>query len=167
MIARILTVAVPIVIRPATAADLPVLGTLGALLMYVHHDFDVHRFLAPGTDPERGYARFLGSQIERDDCAVFVAEIDGEVIGYVYAGIEPLSWKELRDEAGFIHDLVVEPAHRDGGAGSQLIDAAIEWLRGRGMPRVVLWTAEHNVNGQRLFARQGFRRTMVEMTKEL
>ena len=157
----------PILIRSATAADLPVLGTLGALLMHVHYDFDVQRFLSPGTDPESGYARFLGSQIARDDSVVLVAEIEGEVIGYVYAGIEPLSWKELRDEAGFIHDLVVEPAHRDGGAGSQLIDAAVEWLRGRSVPRVMLWTADQNVGGQRLFARHGFRRTMVEMTREI
>ncbi len=52
-------------------------------------------------------------------------------------------------------------------AGSQLLEAAIEWLRGRGMPRVVLWTAEQNTGAQRLFTRSQFRRTMVEMTREL
>ena len=156
-----------ILIRPARTADLPVLGQLGAQLMRVHHDFDTRRFLSPGTDPDRGYAAFLGTQIEDEDCRVLVAELEGTVIGYVYAAIEPLSWKELRDEAGFIHDIVVDPAHRGGGAGSQLLDAAIEWLRSRGMPRVMLWTAEQNVGGQRLFARSGFRRTMVEMTREL
>ena len=143
------------------------LGQLGAQLMRVHHDFDTRRFLSPGTDPDRGYAAFLGTQIEDEDCRVLVAELEGTVIGYVYAAIEPLSWKELRDEAGFIHDIVVDPAHRGGGAGSQLLDVAIEWLRSRGMPRVMLWTAEQNVGGQRLFARSGFRRTMVEMTREL
>lgn len=167
MIARILTGVVATVIRPAGPPDLPVLGQLGAQLMRVHHDFDTQRFLSPGTDSESGYAWFLGRQIEDEDCLVLVAELDGVVIGYVYAAVEPLSWKELRDEAGFIHDLVVDPAHRGSGAGSQLLDAAIEWLRGRAMPRVVLWTAEQNVGGQRLFARHGFRRTMVEMTKEL
>jgi hypothetical protein len=34
-------------------------------------------------------------------------------VGYIYAGLEPLSWKELRDEAGFIHDVVLaEEARR-------------------------------------------------------
>ena len=155
------------VIRSATAADLPVVARLGALLMRVHHEFDAERFLSPGTNPEQGYAWFLGTQIEDEHSVVLVAELDGQLIGYVYAAIEPLSWKELRDEAGFIHDLVVEPLHRDSGAGSLLLDAAIEWLRGRGVARVMLWTAEQNTGGQRLFARKGFRRTMVEMTREL
>ena len=30
---------------------------------------------------------------------MLVAEVDGAVVGYVYAGIEPLSWKELRTSA--------------------------------------------------------------------
>ena len=155
------------VIRPAIAADLPALGRLGAMLMRVHYDFDVKRFLYPGTEPERGYASFLGTQMQDENAVVLVADLDGEVIGYVYAAIEPLAWKELRDEAGFVHDIAVDPLARGAGAGAQLLDAAVEWLRGRGMPRVMLWTAEQNSVGQRLFARAGFRRTMVEMTREL
>jgi ribosomal protein S18 acetylase RimI-like enzyme len=31
----------------------------------------------------------------------------------------------------------------------------------------VLWTAEKNDPAQRLFTRLGFRRTMIEMTREL
>ncbi len=155
------------VIRPATRADLPALGRLGALLMRVHHDFDRKRFLAPDGDPEDGYARFLGTQLEDPDCIVLVADQDGHAIGYVYAGIEPLSWKELRDEAGFVHDLAVAPGRRSTGAGASLLEAAVEWLRGRGMPRVVLWTAQRNTAAQRLFERAQFRRTMIEMTREL
>ncbi len=135
--------------------------------MRVHHDFDRDRFLAPGGNPEDGYARFLGTQLEDPDCVVLVAEQDGQAIGYVYAGIEGLSWKELRDEAGFVHDLAVEAGTRGTGAGSRLLEAAVEWLRERGMPRVVLWTAQQNTAAQRLFERAQFRRTMVEMTREL
>jgi ribosomal protein S18 acetylase RimI-like enzyme len=35
------------------------------------------------------------------------------------------------------------------------------------MPRVLLMTAEQNASAQRLFARLGFRRTMIEMTREI
>ena len=154
-------------VRPATRHDLPALGRLGALLMRVHHDFDQRRFLAPGADPEGGYAWFLGTQLDDPNCVVLVAEDEGQVIGYVYAAIEPLSWKELRGESGFVHDLVVAPDARRAGAGTQLLEAAIDWLRTRRMPRVVLWTAERNPGAQRLFERSQFRRTMIEMTREL
>jgi GNAT superfamily N-acetyltransferase len=154
-------------IRPATAEDLTSLGRLGALLMRAHHDFDRERFLSPGTNPEIGYAQFLGGRLADSNGVVLVAELEGRVVGYVYAGIEPLSWKELRDECGYVHDLIVDPEHRGHQAGARLLEAAIAWLRGKGMPRVVLWTAEQNTGAQRLFARSQFRRTMIEMTREL
>jgi ribosomal protein S18 acetylase RimI-like enzyme len=47
------------------------------------------------------------------------------------------------------------------------MEAAIEWLRDRGAPRVVLGTAQRNEAAQRLFERLGFRRTMIEMTREI
>jgi ribosomal protein S18 acetylase RimI-like enzyme len=154
-------------IRKAIDADLPALGRLGALLMQVHYAFDPERFMAPEADAASGYAWFLGSQLRRADVVIFVAEIDGALVGYVYAGIEPRNWKELRDEAGFIHDVVVDQAARGAGIAAALLESAVTWLREAGAPRVVLWTADKNSGAQRLFERLGFRRTMVEMTKEL
>ena len=155
------------VIRPATPADGAALGRLGGMLMRGHHAYDPQRFLTPGDDAEDGYASFLGSQLTEADVTVLVADVDGTVAGYVYAGIEPLSWKELRDECGYVHDLAVDPARRHHGVGRALLDAALDWLRARGMPRAMLWTAEPNDAAQRLFERRGFRRTMIEMTIEL
>jgi len=154
-------------IRRATDADLPTLGVLGASLLRAHYAFDQQRFMAPRGDPEAGYAWFLGSQLKEDDVAVFVAEQAGTIVGYVYAGLEPQSWKELREAAGFIHDVVVTPEAQRHGVASALIEAACDWFRSIGAPRVVLWTAEKNEVAQRLFARIGFRRTMIEMTREL
>jgi ribosomal protein S18 acetylase RimI-like enzyme len=154
-------------IRPATAADLAVLGRLGAALMRAHYAFDSERFIAPGHNPEAGYASFLRSQLADDETVVLVAEQDGAVVGYVYAALEPMSWKELRGPAGFVHDLVVEPAARGRGIGTALMRGAFDWLEGRGAPRVLLGTAARNLDAQRLFERLGFRRTMIEMTQEL
>jgi ribosomal protein S18 acetylase RimI-like enzyme len=155
------------IIRPATASDAAALGRLGALLLRAHYEFDRQRFMAPGPHPEAGYGAFLRSQLQDDDVVVLVAEREGMVIGYVYAGLEPRSWKELRDACGFIHDVAVLEEGRRTGAATALIEAAVQWLRERGAPRVVLWTAEGNEGAQRLFNRLGFRRTMVEMTREL
>lgn len=156
-----------VTIRPAERGDLPALGRLGALLMRTHYAFDSRRFMPPGAHPEQGYAWFLGTQLEHEDVVILVAERDGDVVGYVYAGVEPRSWKELRDEAGFVHDLVVAEHARRRGIAAVLLEAAVAWLRARGVPRVLLWTAEQNGAAQHLFARLGFRRTMIEMTREL
>src|SRR5512145_3174688 len=117
------------VIRRATERDAQALGRLGALLMRAHYSFDPQRFLSPGPNPEAGYGRFLRSQLRDDDVVVFVAEKDGAVVGYVFAGLEPLSWKELRDACGFIHDVLVDEAGRRLGIATALIEAAVEWLR--------------------------------------
>lgn len=155
------------VIRRAQQSDVEALGRLGALLLRTHYAFDPQRFIAPGDNPEAGYGWFLSSQLKDEDSAVFVAEREGEVIGYVYASLEPHSWKELREAAGFVHDIAVDDRGRRIGVATALMEAAVDWLKARGAPRVVLWTAEQNDAAQRLFDRLGFRRTMLEMTREL
>ena len=156
-----------VAIRPATRADLPALGRLGALLMRTHYEFDAQRFMSPGDSPNEGYAWFLGTQLREDDVVVLVAERHGSVVGYVYAGLEPQSWKELREACGFIHDVVVDEHGRRSGVATALVEAATAWLRERGAPRVMLWTAQRNGGAQQMFERLGFRRTMIEMTREL
>jgi GNAT superfamily N-acetyltransferase len=154
-----------VVIRHATPADEPDLGRYGGALMRQHHAFDPQRFIR-SENPEAGYGRFLVSQIAEDECVVFVAERAGAVIGYAFAGLEPMSWKDLRAACGYLHDVFVDPAARGGGTGARLVRAALEWLETRGAPRVVLMSAARNEGAQRLFERLGFRRTMVEMTRE-
>ena len=154
-----------VTIRPATPADETALGQYGGALMRQHHDFDPQRFITV-DNPERGYGRFLVSQIGEDDMLVLVAERAGRVVGYTYAGLEPMSWKDLRAACGYVHDVFVDPAARGGGIGEQLVRAAIERLEALGAPRVVLMSAARNEGAQRLFERLGFRRTMVEMTRE-
>jgi ribosomal protein S18 acetylase RimI-like enzyme len=133
----------------------------------MHHDFDPERFIAATPRTEHGYASFLGTQLEEPSVVVLVAERDGEVLGYTYGGVEGHDYMSLRGPAGVLHDIVVDPAHRGHGIGRMLLDATLAALAARGAPRVVLSTAERNEAAQRLFARAGFRRTMIEMTREL
>ncbi|SRR6266568_1127095 len=154
-------------IRPATSADLPRIGKLGAILVETHHEFDARRFLAVRNRTAEDYAAFLGSQLADADIVIFVADDNGDVIGYAYAAVEGYDYMSLRGPAGVLHDIVVDPGHRGRGVGRRLLDATLAHLKSRGAPRVVLSTAERNETAQRLFASAGFRRTMVEMTREL
>jgi ribosomal protein S18 acetylase RimI-like enzyme len=157
----------PTSIRPAVPGDEESLGQLGALLVVEHHDFDPKRFLAPRPDMPEAYGRFLASQIGRPEKLVLVAERDGAVVGYVFGGIEGFDYMALRGPAAVLYDLVVDPAHRREGVGAALLGAAFADLKKRGAPRVLLFTAYRNHGAQSLFERVGFRRTMIEMTREL
>jgi ribosomal protein S18 acetylase RimI-like enzyme len=154
-------------IRKAEKRDVASLGKLGAMLMRTHYEFDPLRFLPPGAGTESGYAQFLSAMLDSRDAGVFVAEQEGTVIGYTFVALEPLSWKELRGPAGFIHDLAVAEESRRAGAGTKLMAAGMGWLREHGAPRVILWTAAPNAAAQALFHKLGFRDTAIEMTKEL
>ena len=156
-----------ITVRPATPADLPTLGRLGALLVRTHHDFDPARFIPATPQTENGYASFLGSQLETPSVSVLVAEDGGDVIGYTYAGVEGRDYMSLRGPAGVLYDIVVDPSRRRNGVGRLLLDATLAFLKSHEAPRVVLSTAVRNEAAQRLFEQAGFRRTMVEMTAEL
>jgi ribosomal protein S18 acetylase RimI-like enzyme len=153
--------------RSAAASDLPAIGRLGALLMRMHHEFESRRFMAAPPHVETRYASFLGEELEKPNIIVLVAEREGEVIGYVYAGVEGYDYMALRGPAGVGYDLMVDPAHRGKGVGRMLLEAMLSAFTARGVPRVALSTAEQNSSARRLLARAGFRPTMVEMTREL
>lgn len=153
-------------VRTATALDLDALGDMAGQLVRLHHSLDSRRFLLV-EGVERGYARFFRSQLEDPDTIITVAERAGRAVGYVYARLEPRDWNSLLDACGALHDIfVVEDERRRGVAAKLLEDVALR-LRARGAPRLVLSTAAGNEAAQRFFERHGFRRTMIEMTREL
>lgn len=154
-------------VRSARPEDAEAMGRLGALLVSEHHRFDPKRFIAPLPQLQERYGEFLASQIVRPEMVVLVAERDGVLVGYSYGGMEGNDYMALRGPAGVIYDLIVEPTERRTGVGSALMDATIAALRSLGAPRVLLFTAEKNKIAQAMFERAGFRRTMVEMTREL
>jgi ribosomal protein S18 acetylase RimI-like enzyme len=155
-----------ITVRPATPADVPALGRMGAALARLHHEFDRARFMLP-DDVESGYAWWLGRELQSKEAVVLVAERDGEAVGYAYGRLEGRDWNALLDACGCLHDLWVDEAARRAGAGEALAEAAARRLGELGAPRVVLSTAAKNEAAQRLFARLGFRPTMSEMTREV
>jgi ribosomal protein S18 acetylase RimI-like enzyme len=143
------------------------MGRLGTALVALHHDFDPDRFIAASETTELAYAAFLEGELKRADVIMLVAEAADGIVGYTYAAVEGTDYMALRGPAGVLYDLVVDARHRRQGLGRTLLDATIAALIERGAPRVVISTAERNAAAQDLFAAAGFRRTMVEMTREL
>lgn len=154
-------------VREATPADLPALARLGAKLARAHHAMDPARFFAPGEPMEEGYAGWLAKERKSRRAVVLAALRRGRVIGYAYGRIEPRDWSTLRDRCGVGIDLWVEPRARRTGVGAALVEALAAALAARGAPRLIVDVAARNPGARKVFARLGFRETMVELALEL
>ena len=150
-----------------TLADVEPVGRLAAELVAMHHALDPQRFIHL-RDPAKGYGRYLGSQLETESVVLLVAvrASDGAVVGYTYGSVEGRDYNALLDAHGKLEDVVVDAAARGQGVGELLVRELLRRLAEKGAPRVVLMTATKNESAQRLFARLGFRTTMLEMTRE-
>jgi GNAT superfamily N-acetyltransferase len=84
----------------------------------------------------------------RGDCALFVAEVDGEIVGTGGATIFPGS-----PPTGWVHGIVVRPGQQRSGLGGRLTEAAIAWLRARSAGAVLLLATEA---GRPVYERLGF-----------
>ena len=156
----------PLAIRPMVAGDLPAVARLAAELVRLHHRWDSKRFMLVDKI-EEGYRWFLGTQLEEPSALLLVAVRDEEILGYLYGSLEERDWNLLLEPHGAVNDVFVEPKARHQGVATALMTEAFARFKARGAPRVVLMSAQPNVEGQRLFESLGFRRTMVEMTREL
>lgn len=154
-------------IRPAVAGDAAALGRLGAMLVAEHYSFDPLRFLEPTPDLAARYGEFLVSRHDKPGNVVLVAERSGAIAGYVFGAKEGFDYMSLRGPAGVIYDLLVDPDYRRQGVGSALMGAMLDALKELGVPRALLFTADKNHVAHGMFERTGFRRTMIEMTREL
>ena len=155
------------VVRPAARADLPAVARLAAELVRYHHSLDPKRYLL--VEPiEDGYARFLASELKNPHAVVLAAEDTRtrEIVGYAYGRLEPRDWNMLLEAHGALHDVLVAQRARRTGLGDRLVRAMCTRLEELGAPRVILHTAVQNEGAQALFERAGFRKTMIEMTRD-
>jgi ribosomal protein S18 acetylase RimI-like enzyme len=82
--------------------------------------------------------------------AVFVAERDGRVVGFVSVG----ACDDLED-TGELYAIYVAPDVWGTRAGLALMEAAVEWLAER-WDEAVLWVATENPRARRFYERYGW-----------
>jgi ribosomal protein S18 acetylase RimI-like enzyme len=94
--------------------------------------------------------RLWSEWIPNPEVAVFVADSDDEVVGFVSVGpslTEP--------EIGELYAIYVVPRAHGTGAGPALMDAAVESL-GRRWHEAILWVATENPRARRFYEREGW-----------
>jgi ribosomal protein S18 acetylase RimI-like enzyme len=107
--------------------------------------------LVAGKDWRERKARDVTTDCEVHPQGVFVAEEEGEVVGYITTRLDAFT------KIGRIPNLAVDERFRGKGLGGDLIRFAIDWMRERGMSLAKIETLVQNERGQALYPRFGFR----------
>lgn len=142
-------------VRPATAADIPELVRLRAVLADRMAEDGPHGS-APDDGWQEAYARNLTVRLGTPDVAVFVVDAPGGGlaacgIGFVF---ERFPGPLLPDgRFGYILGMTTDPAHRRKGHGRAVLDALMAWYRDNGVRRVDLHATS---DGEPLYRSFGF-----------
>jgi GNAT superfamily N-acetyltransferase len=113
-------------------------------------------FAPPGIRPPRWEAVRAETRLERlvaaEDATMFVADVDGDVVGIcsVYLDIESVRF----GRRAWIEDLAVHPEHRSAGHGKGLLDAVKDWARERGATHLELDSGEARADAHRFYERE-------------
>ena len=154
-------------IRQATAADIP---AVARLLYQVH---DVHAKGRPDLffEGARKYTDDELAEIFEDAQArpVFVAELDGRVVGYAFCMFEQTpSGHSLRPiKSLYIDDLCVDEEIRGARVGSALYDHVVAYAKAQGCGRITLNVWELNDGARRFYEKKGLLPLKTTMEKVL
>jgi predicted N-acetyltransferase YhbS len=106
-----------------------------------------------GAAPPAGFREHL-SALVKSGGAVFVAQSDREVVGYVAGEIR--SWEFGSPPAGWVFALAVKPSWQRFGTGRALLAQAVAALRKAGVRAVRTMVSREDVAVLRFFRREGF-----------
>lgn len=143
-------------VRSATAADGDAIGRV---------QVETWRAAYRGLMPDEAIARFDVAARQRQwreglarepqpGSATFVAELEGEVVGFASVG----ACRDGEHGDGELYAIYLHPSCWDRGIGRALLERAEESLRSSGFKRAILWVMEGNARGERFYRAAGWER---------
>ena len=141
-------------IRPFHPDDLPALKAITvAAFDGVSIDQGIEREfgLVNGQDWQWRKARHLDDDAARDERGIFVAEDQGQIVGYI------TTWQDRAAGIGHIPNIAIAAEFRGHGLGRQLIEHALAHFRASGLSHAKIETLVQNEVGNHLYRALGFR----------
>ncbi len=142
-------------VRPATIRDLETLVPL-------FEGYRVFYEQAPDAELTRG---FLGERLALGDSVIYLAEREGQALGFVQ--LYPIFSSTRCQRLWLLNDLFVMPEGRSHGVARALMAAARSHAEATGACGLELATARSNAPAQRLYESLGWVRDEVFLHYEL
>jgi ribosomal protein S18 acetylase RimI-like enzyme len=160
-----------VIVRPAAAEDIDAATAIDLELPRVQDRSPVFsRVPAPTSITDEDREEFL-SDIDDEETALFVAEIDGKLVGELL--MVPVEKSSMHvglarpERAAFLAYAATLPEARGSGAGLGLTSAGLTWAREHGYPVTVVDWRETNLLASRFWPARGFRRTFLRLYRSI
>jgi GNAT superfamily N-acetyltransferase len=116
--------------------------------------FDAYRRFYGQASDLPGARAFLADRFKRGESVIFLAVVDGAIVGFtqLYPSFSSVSMKRL----WVLNDLFVTPDARKSGAGRALLERAERWAAETGAKGLTLSTQVTNLGAQRLYEACGW-----------
>jgi GNAT superfamily N-acetyltransferase len=151
-------------IRPATTDDLP--GLIASSSGLFAEDGGTRDATMNVDWPAQHGAAAFTSTLADPARAVFVADLDGSVVGHLTAYVtEPNDIRLVR--TAILLSMYVFPEHRSSGVGGRLVEAYKEWAVAHGAHRLTVTAYAANAGAIRFYERNGFAPKSVELDMTL
>lgn len=134
-----------IMIRKAGSEDIDAMISLLQALFTIEQDF-----LADADHQRRGLLLLLSHP---GQAAVFVAQVNGEVVGMVSAQVVVST--AVGAYSVLLEDMFVKTEHRRMGIGSKLLEQVVDWGVEKGAMRVQLVADETNTRALKFYRQAG------------
>lgn len=150
-----------ITIRTAVLDDIPVLRSLHADLHKDNLAYDTLLDLNWPLD-DRGL-KYFTELIEESSSVLYLAEIDGDVVGYLAGGHKDINYRTTK--MAEIYSMTVRPSHQSQGIGEQLVSAFRGWAKEHGFGKVYVNVYFGNERGIKFYKKCGL--TPIDISLEV
>lgn len=144
-------------IRRAVLMDMP------SLLKHEQEIIDFERAFNKDLLKEGAKYYDLKSLITGDDSAVFVGELEGEIIATGYALIKEAGQQFIYDKYAYLGFMYVSPEHRGKGINEKIIHATSQWAKSKEIHLLKLNVYKDNTSAIKAYEKLGFETELLEM----
>ncbi len=151
-------------VRPGRREDAVAAARLWVNSAEEHTLYDEVYATAP--DAEKVMRRFLADLSSSGHSCLFVAERNGEVVGFLSGELREGSPAFKPKTWAAVEDIYVSPDHRSLGIGRVLFQECQEWARNKGANGISLQVAAGNARARKFYEALGFREVSVYEVRE-
>jgi len=153
-----------VLIREATIKDLKDVKFLW--LKLAEEMYKIEEYIFPSRENAERWFSSVVSILREGRGKVFVAQLNGEIVGFIYFVHSLRMFFEVSKQVALISDMYVKPEFRRRGIGSLLLEKCFEHLRKLDIKHVMLSVLSENLAAVKFYEKTWFQDLSVRHVKK-